>query len=98
MTVCVTADRFPAMAKRVGVLTSGGDAPGMNAAIRTIAKAAASLGVHVLGVENGYTGLLEGRFRPLTVASGGTIVSEAGVDEIGSLGGTVLGSARGPPP
>jgi 6-phosphofructokinase 1 len=80
--------------KRIAVLTSGGDAPGMNAAIRAIAKVAASRGVDVLGVENGYTGLLEGRFRPLTRARGGAVVLEAGVDEIGSLGGTVLGSAR----
>ncbi len=80
--------------RRIAVLTSGGDAPGMNTAIRTIVKAAAGLGVHVLGVENGYTGLLEGRFRPLTHEHRGAIVPEAGVDEIGGLGGTVLGSAR----
>jgi 6-phosphofructokinase 1 len=92
MTDSIGSTRSPA--GRIAVLTSGGDAPGMNAAIRAIAKVAASRGVHVVGVENGYTGLLEGRFRPLTRARGGAIVPEAGVDEIGSLGGTVLGSAR----
>jgi len=78
----------------IAVLTSGGDAPGMNAAIRAIAKVAASRGVHVVGVENGYTGLLEGRFRELTRTRHDAVVPEASIDEIGSLGGTILGSAR----
>ncbi|MCH9686720.1 MAG: 6-phosphofructokinase, partial [Deltaproteobacteria bacterium] len=51
----------------LAILTSGGDAPGMNAAIRAIAKVAASQGVPVMGVTDGYTGLIEGRLRPLTV-------------------------------
>lgn len=58
-------------AKPLAVLTSGGDAPGMNAAIRAIAKVAASHGLPVVGVENGYTGLLEGRMRPLTITDEG---------------------------
>ena len=57
-----------ANARTLAVLTSGGDAPGMNAAIRAITKVAASRGVHVVGVVGGYTGLLEGRLRPLTRA------------------------------
>lgn len=80
----------------LAVLTSGGDAPGMNAAIRAIAKVAASRGIPVVGVENGYTGLLEGRLRPLTIAdetSGGLGVDPE-MDFLGSVGGTVLGSAR----
>jgi 6-phosphofructokinase 1 len=80
----------------LAVLTSGGDAPGMNAAIRAIAKVAASRGVPVAGVENGFTGLLEGRLRPLTrpdPLTGGLGVDPQ-MDTWGSGGGTVLGSAR----
>jgi 6-phosphofructokinase 1 len=50
---------------RIALLTSGGDAPGMNAALRGAARVALSLGFEVLGVEEGYVGLLEGRVRPL---------------------------------
>lgn len=81
----------------LAVLTSGGDAPGMNAAIRAIAKVAASHRVPVVGVENGYTGLLEGRLRPLTVAdpdAGESLGVDPEMDFVGSLGGTMLGSAR----
>ena len=82
--------------KALAVLTSGGDAPGMNAAIRAIAKVAASRGVPVVGVENGYTGLLEGRMRPLTNddPSTGGLGVDPQMDFLGSTGGTVLGSAR----
>ena len=57
----------------LGVLTSGGDAPGMNAAVRAVVKVAAGRGVHVVGVERGYQGLIDHRFRDLTreTASGG---------------------------
>lgn len=78
------------------MLTSGGDAPGMNAAIRAIAKVAASRGIPVVGVDNGYTGLLQGTLRPLTAAdpaSGGLEVDPQ-MDFLGSVGGTMLGSAR----
>jgi len=80
----------------LAILTSGGDAPGMNAAIRAIAKVAASHGVPVVGVEDGYTGLLEGRLRPLTIAEGedGSLGVDPEMDFFGSTGGTVLGSAR----
>ena len=70
---------------RLALLTSGGDAPGMNTAIRAIVKLCAARGVDVLGVEQGFEGLMGGRMRPLTPRD---------VDTIGSLGGTVLGSAR----
>ena len=50
----------------IAVLTSGGDAPGMNAAIRAITKVAASHGVPTWGVANGFDGLIDGAFRPLT--------------------------------
>jgi 6-phosphofructokinase 1 len=90
--------------KTIAVLTSGGDAPGMNAAVRAIAKVAASKGIGVVGITGGYTGLLAGATRPLTreIAEGpgdgvGTVVvPQPDVDAIGSVGGTILGSAREP--
>ena len=48
------------MAKTIAVLTSGGDAPGMNAAVRAVARAALSKGIKVYGVRRGYNGLLNG--------------------------------------
>lgn len=71
--------------RRIAVLTSGGDAPGMNAAIRAIVKAATRHGLEVFGVENGYDGLIDGRMAPLQPRE---------VDPIGAFGGTILGSAR----
>lgn len=73
--------------KRIAVLTSGGDAPGMNAAIRAVTRCAIDKGWEVFGVHQGYAGLMEGDFRPLTERSVGGILQ---------LGGTVLGSARAP--
>jgi 6-phosphofructokinase 1 len=73
--------------KRVCVLTSGGDAPGMNAAIRAVVRAALDRGWQPLGVLDGYAGLIEGTFRPL---------SDRDVGGIMQRGGTVLGSARCP--
>jgi 6-phosphofructokinase 1 len=70
---------------RVAVLTSGGDAPGMNAAVRAVARASFARGWEVLGVEAGYRGLLEGRMRPLSNRDVGGILQR---------GGTVLGTAR----
>lgn len=69
----------------IGVLTSGGDAPGMNAAVRILAKSAIGLGHTVTGIINGYEGLLDGTVRPLDLPA---------VDGLSRLGGTVLGSAR----
>jgi 6-phosphofructokinase 1 len=66
----------------------------MNTSIRAIAKLAAGEGVRVLGVEQGYDGLIDGRFRELTREVGGGLATTDGLDMIGSLGGTVLGSAR----
>jgi 6-phosphofructokinase 1 len=70
---------------RVGLLTSGGDAPGMNAALRAAARVGAALGLEVVGVEDGYRGLLERRVRPLELRE---------LDEAARRGGTVLGTAR----
>ncbi len=78
----------------IAVLTSGGDAPGMNAAIRAVVQVAATRGVRVLGIEGGYDGLIEGRFRQLTRVVENGLVPEAVVQAHGSSGGTFLGSAR----
>ncbi|MFI5301987.1 MAG: 6-phosphofructokinase, partial [Polyangiales bacterium] len=70
---------------RVALLTSGGDAPGMNAAVRAAARVGAELGLEVIGVEEGYVGLLERRVRALDMRA---------LDEAARRGGTILGSAR----
>jgi 6-phosphofructokinase 1 len=73
--------------KRIAVLTSGGDAPGMNAAIRAVTRAALARGWEVFGVTNGYAGLLADALAPLAARDVGGIIQR---------GGTVLGSARSP--
>lgn len=70
---------------RVALLTSGGDAPGMNAALRAAAKVGSSLGLEVVGVEDGYVGLMAGRVVALDLRA---------LDEAARRGGTILGSAR----
>ena len=75
------------MVKRIGVLTSGGDAPGMNAAIRAVTRVALNSGIEVFGIYDGYKGMVEGYIEPLTKASVGEIIDR---------GGTILGSARLP--
>lgn len=75
------------MIRKIGVLTSGGDSPGMNAAIRAVVRTAIVNGVEVMGIRDGYKGLVEGLYEPLLKNS---------VSEIISRGGTILGSARYP--
>ncbi len=75
------------MVRKIGILTSGGDAPGMNAAIRSVTRVALSNGIEVYGIRDGYRGLLEGNFEPLT---------RKDVSDILDQGGTKLGSARLP--
>lgn len=73
------------MIQRIAVLTSGGDAPGMNGAIRSVVRCAVSKGWTTFGVRNGYQGLIDGLFELM------------GTREVGGIlqrGGTVLGSAR----
>ncbi len=80
---------------RIGILTSGGDAPGMNAALRATTLIAAERGVEVLGVERGYEGLLASEWRPLTRRTArGRLAPTAEVDTCGHVGGSILGSAR----
>jgi 6-phosphofructokinase 1 len=71
--------------RRIAVLTSGGDAPGMNAAIRAVVRTGAARKWEVWGVEQGYEGLIEGRMRPLGPRDVSGIIQQAG---------TILGSAR----
>jgi 6-phosphofructokinase 1 len=73
--------------QRIAVLTSGGDAPGMNAAIRAVVRSGIDLGWQVYGVNHGYTGLISGDMVPMGARDVGGIIQ---------LGGTVLGSARCP--
>lgn len=73
--------------KRIGVLTSGGDAPGMNAAVRAVCRTAITRGVEVMAIFRGYTGLIEGDIRPMEVRDVSNIINK---------GGTVLYSDRCP--
>ena len=71
----------------IGVLTSGGDAPGMNAAVRAVVRTAIAMGMKVKGIRRGYNGLIEGDIIDLDVRS---------VSDIIHRGGTVLYTARSP--
>jgi 6-phosphofructokinase 1 len=71
--------------KKIGVFTSGGDAPGMNACIRGVVRTALHHGIEVVGIRRGYQGMIEGDFVPLQAHS---------VSGIIHLGGTILRSAR----
>lgn len=71
--------------KRIGILTSGGDAPGMNAVVRSVVRTASSYGISCLGIRRGYSGLINGDIVELGARS---------VDGIISKGGTMLYTAR----
>ena len=71
--------------KTIGVLTSGGDAPGMNAAVRAVTRTAKHAGLEVIGIERGYEGLINGQFIRLGVHS---------VSDMMQRGGTFLKTAR----
>ena len=71
--------------KRIGVLTSGGDAPGMNAAIRAVVRTGIYSGLDLYGIRRGYHGMIEGDILPLNSDS---------VSGIIHLGGTILQTAR----
>ena len=70
---------------RIGVMTSGGDAPGMNAAVRAVFRMGSHLGLEVVGVQDGYQGLLNGQIWA---------VSDQQLDGIERRGGTILGTSR----
>src|SRR6185436_15489151 len=71
--------------RKIAILTSGGDAPGMNAAIRAAARTGIAKGWEMFGVRNGYAGLVDGQIEPLGARDVGGILQR---------GGTFLGSAR----
>lgn len=73
--------------KRIGVLTSGGDAPGMNAAIRAVVRTALGRGMKVFGIHHGYNGLISDDIQQMHIRS---------VSEIIHRGGTILYTARSP--
>ncbi len=71
--------------RRIGVLTSGGDAPGMNAAVRAVVRCGIDMGMEVYGIQRGYEGLIEGAIKEMDMSSVGDILHR---------GGTVLRTAR----
>jgi len=72
--------------QRIGILTGGGDCPGLNAVIRVVAKAAINkLGIEVIGIEDGFLGLIRNRMRPLR---------DEDVSNILTIGGTILGTSN----
>ena len=75
------------MVKKIGVLTSGGDAPGMNAAVRSVCRAALQRGMEVIGILRGYNGLLSGEVIPMNARTVSGIIQR---------GGTCLYTARCP--
>src|SRR5688572_33431251 len=71
--------------EKIGILTGGGDCPGLNAVIRAVVRRSHALGYDVLGIKNGWAGLIEGKVEPLTDYS---------VIGILPRGGTILGTSR----
>src|SRR5687767_130487 len=71
--------------KKIGVLTSGGDAPGMNAAIRAVVRTCAFHNIECVGIYRGYQGMIEGDFKEMGPRSVNNIINK---------GGTILKSAR----
>lgn len=76
---------MPKTIKKIGVLTSGGDAPGMNAAIRSVVRTCAYHNIECVGIYRGYQGMIEGDFMPMGARSVHNIINK---------GGTILKSAR----
>lgn len=79
--------RFETMIKKIGILTSGGDAPGMNCAIRAVVRAALANGLEVYGINDGYRGLINNDIHQMDRSS---------VSDIVNRGGTILRTARLP--
>ena len=74
-----------AKVKTIGILTSGGDAPGMNAAVRAVTRAGIYYGFSIKGIYRGYDGLLSGEIQPFSTENVSGIICE---------GGTILKTAR----
>ena len=83
--VSMPDDYIDSSIKRIGILTSGGDAPGMNAAIRAVTRTSIFYGREVVGIYHGYKGLIENTLKPL---------SSGDVSNTIQLGGTILKTAR----
>lgn len=88
------------MAKKIGVLTSGGDAPGMNAAVRAVTRSALSKGMEVIGIKRGYVGLLNREYIEMTsrtvsgiIQRGGTCLYTARCPEFRNMDGVLKGKA-----
>ena len=64
--------------KRIGVLTSGGDAPGMNAAVRAVVRTALTRGVEVMGIYRGYSGLIDGDIKPMKMRDVSNTINKGG--------------------
>ena len=64
--------------KRIGVLTSGGDAPGMNAAVRAVVRTALYMGIEVVGIRRGWHGLISGDMYRMTAVDVSHIINEGG--------------------
>ncbi len=73
--------------KKIGVLTSGGDAPGMNAAIRAVVRTGRYFDLNVIGIRKGYNGLINGEIKEMYSRD---------VSNVMNLGGTILHTARCP--
>ncbi len=73
--------------KKIAVLTSGGDAPGMNACIRSVVRTSIYKGLEIIGITRGFQGMIEGNFTPLNALSVSNIIQR---------GGTILKSSRSP--
>ena len=86
----IIPQRFAVAVSRIAVLTSGGDAPGMNAAIRAVLRMGNYRGIEVLGIEDGYAGLISGRIVPMAALEMHRLTG------IERQGGTILGTARSP--
>ena len=71
--------------KTIGILTSGGDAPGMNSAIRAVVRTALNSGIRIKGIRNGYAGLMKGDIYEMNISTVADIIHK---------GGTILGTAR----
>src|SRR5690606_8233492 len=87
--------------RRIGVMTSGGDAPGMNAAIRAVVRTAIAENIEVLGIRRGFSGMLAGDFERLTnrevsgnLHRGGTVLQTARCDEFRTPTGQKRGVRR----
>lgn len=84
--------------KKIAVMTSGGDCPGMNAAIRSVVRTGLANGIEVYGIEQGYKGLIDGHIRKLvsrevsnTIQRGGTFLRSARCMEFKTEAGQKLG-------